>query len=89
MHVPGLRFDRMRARVLLEPSGDEEPNRGPHEHDEDDAADELGERELPPQEIDITIPSSKTRFVEANWNAIAAAKLAPFWNSDFAIAIAA
>jgi len=37
----------------------------------------------------ITIPSSKTRFVEANWNTIAEAKLAPFANIDFAIAIAA
>ena len=36
-----------------------------------------------------TIPSSKTRFVDANWNAIAEARLAPFSNRDFAIAIAA
>ena len=36
-----------------------------------------------------TIPSSKTRFVDANWNAIAEPRLAPFSNSDFAIAIAA
>src|ERR671931_1214158 len=42
-----------------------------------------------PMKTQITIPSSKTRFVEANWNAIAEAKLAPFANIDFAIAIAA
>ena len=42
-----------------------------------------------PRKIHITIPSSNTRFVEANWNAIADAKLAPFANIDFAIAIAA
>ena len=42
-----------------------------------------------PMKTQITIPSSKTRFVEANWNAIAEAKLAPLANSDFAIAIAA
>ena len=36
-----------------------------------------------------TSPSSHTRFVEANWNASAEAALAPFWNRDFAIAIAA
>ena len=36
-----------------------------------------------------TRPSSHTRFVEANWNASAEAALAPFWNRDFAIAIAA
>ena len=42
-----------------------------------------------PRKIHMTIPSSNTRFVEANWKTIADAKLAPFWNSDFAIAIAA
>ena len=42
-----------------------------------------------PMKIQMTIPSSKTRFVDANWNAIAEAKLAPFANIDFAIAIAA
>ena len=31
-----------------------------------------------PRKIQSTIPISKTVFVEANWNAIAAAKLAPF-----------
>jgi hypothetical protein len=36
-----------------------------------------------------TSPSSQTRLVEANWNASADAALAPFWNSDFPIAIAA
>jgi len=36
-----------------------------------------------------TIPSSKTRFVEANWKASVDAAEAPFWKSDFAIAIAA
>ncbi len=42
-----------------------------------------------PRKIQITSPSSKTRFVDANWNAIAATRLEPFWKSDFAIAIAA
>ena len=36
-----------------------------------------------------TTPSSTTRFVEANMNAIAETKSAPFWNSDFAMAEAA
>jgi hypothetical protein len=42
-----------------------------------------------PRKIQRTIPISKTRFVEANWNAIAAAKLAPFWKRDLEIATAA
>ena len=42
-----------------------------------------------PRKIHITIPSSNTRFVDANWKTIAEAKLAPFWKSDFAIATAA
>jgi hypothetical protein len=42
-----------------------------------------------PRKIHITIPSSKTRFVDANWNTIAERKLAPFVNIDLAIAIAA
>ena len=42
-----------------------------------------------PRKIHMTIPSSNTRFVEANWKDIAAAKLAPWVNSDLAIAIAA
>jgi hypothetical protein len=36
-----------------------------------------------------TSPSSHTRLVDANWNASADAALAPFWNSDLPIAIAA
>ena len=42
-----------------------------------------------PRKIHITIPISKTRFVEANWKTIAETRLAPFWNTDFAIATAA
>ena len=42
-----------------------------------------------PRKIHITIPISKTRFVEANWNTIAETRLAPFWKIDFAIATAA
>jgi hypothetical protein len=42
-----------------------------------------------PRKIHITIPISNTRFVDANWKTIALARLAPFWNIDFAIAIAA
>ena len=37
----------------------------------------------------MTMPSSTTRFVEANWNASALAEEAPAANSDLAIAIAA
>ena len=36
-----------------------------------------------------TRPSSTTRFVEANMKIIAVVKSAPFWNNDFAIAVAA
>ena len=36
-----------------------------------------------------TIPSSQTRFVEANWNASAQAADAPFWKRLLAIATAA
>src|SRR5690242_21854684 len=36
-----------------------------------------------------TRPISHTKFVEANWKASALAALAPFWNSDLAIATAA
>jgi len=36
-----------------------------------------------------TIPSSNTRFVEANWKASAEAADAPFWKRLLAIAIAA
>jgi hypothetical protein len=42
-----------------------------------------------PRKIHMTMPISKTRFVDANWKAIAVARLAPFWNIDFAIATAA
>src|SRR6059036_3749949 len=42
-----------------------------------------------PSSTHRTRPSSQTRFVEANWNVSAEAALAPFWNSDLAIAIAA
>ncbi len=42
-----------------------------------------------PMKTQSTIPISNTRFVEANWNTIAVAKLAPFWNIERAIAIAA
>ena len=47
------------------------------------------QRELPTEEDQMTIPSSKTRFVDANWKASAVPRDAPFWKSDFAIAIAA
>jgi hypothetical protein len=36
-----------------------------------------------------TTPSSMTRFVEANMKIIDVVKSAPFWDSDFAIAVAA
>ena len=42
-----------------------------------------------PIRMSSTTPSSITRLVEANMNTIAVMKSAPFWNSDFAIAVAA
>jgi len=42
-----------------------------------------------PIRIQMTAPSSTTRFVEANWNASALVAEAPLANSDLAIAIAA
>jgi hypothetical protein len=42
-----------------------------------------------PIKTSSTTPSSMTRFVEANMKTIALTKSAPFWNSDFAIAVAA
>ena len=48
--VPGLRRVGVRARLLLEPPRYEEPDAEPHQRDQHDPADELGERELPPEE---------------------------------------
>ena len=48
--VPGLRRERVSARLLLEAARDEEPQPGPHERDQEHAADELRERELPAEE---------------------------------------
>ena len=42
-----------------------------------------------PSSATSTTPSSTTKLVEANMNTIAETKSAPFWNSDFAIAVAA
>jgi hypothetical protein len=42
-----------------------------------------------PRKIQSTIPSSKTRLVEANMKAIVAGSPAPFWKVDLPIAIAA
>ena len=42
-----------------------------------------------PIRTNSTMPSSMTRFVEANMNTIDVMKSAPFWNSDFAMAAAA
>src|SRR5215210_3244676 len=42
-----------------------------------------------PSSTHRTRPSSHTRLVEANWNASADTAEAPFWNSDFAMAMAA
>ena len=39
--------------------------------------------------ITRTMPSSRTRLVEANMNTMAVRKSAPFWNSDLAMAVAA
>ena len=39
----------VRTGLFLEPPRDEQPHGEPHERDQDDAADELGERELPAQ----------------------------------------
>ena len=61
---------------------------GPHERDQDQSPRNSASVN-PAEKIRITIPISNTRFVEANWNAIAVARLAPFWNIDLAIATAA
>src|SRR5262245_40014351 len=50
MLVPALGLLRIRARLLLEAPRDEEPEPGPHERDQEQPADELGERELPTEE---------------------------------------
>jgi hypothetical protein len=42
-----------------------------------------------PSRTQMTIPSSTTRFVEANMKTIELTKSAPRWNSVFAIADAA
>jgi len=42
-----------------------------------------------PRRIAMMIPSSITRFVDANSKAIAAVKCAPFWKSERASATAA
>ena len=42
-----------------------------------------------PMSTSSTMPSSSTRLVEANMKTIAVVKSAPFWNNDFAIAVAA
>ena len=47
---PACAADRVLARLLLEPPRDEQPHADPHQHDQDEAADELGERELPAEE---------------------------------------
>jgi hypothetical protein len=41
-----------------------------------------------PRKIQSTIPSSNTRFVDANMKASAAGSPAPFWKVDLAIAMA-
>ena len=42
-----------------------------------------------PMSTTSTMPSSSTRFVDANMKIIAVVKSAPFWNRDFDIAVAA
>jgi hypothetical protein len=74
---------------LFVPAAHEQANESPGDDNQDDPAAELGEREAPAEEDPQTMPSSKTRFVEANWKASAVCRLAPFWKSDFAIATAA
>ena len=54
-----------------------------------ETADELGERELPADQDDRMMPSSITRFVEANSKAIDAVKLAPLRKIERASATAA
>ena len=88
MLVAAVGGDRMLARCASAP-GDERPQQHAHDRDHDQAADELGERELPSIRIQMTAPSSITRFVELNWKASADAALEPFWNRLLAIATAA
>ena len=50
MFVAARGGERVLTPSFLEPACHEEPNRRPHERDQEDPADELGERELPPEE---------------------------------------
>ena len=50
MRVTRLRAGRVRADLLLTLARHENVQRTPHEQDQEDAADELGERELPAEE---------------------------------------
>ena len=87
--VPGLRLRAPCSRLLLEVARDEEPDPGHMSAMRTMPPTNSASVNSQPRKIQITMPSSKTRFVDANWNAIADTKLAPFWNSDFAIATAA
>ena len=76
--VAGLGLAGVLAHLLLLAHGNEQPDAGPHEQDQQQAAGELGSGELRPEKTHRTIPISKTRFVEANMNATAAGSPAPF-----------
>ena len=87
--MAGVRLLCVLAGLLLELAADEQPEHHGHQDDHHDPADVLGEVNCQPISTHSTSPSSHTRFVEANWNASAEAAEAPFWKSDFPIAIAA
>ena len=87
--VPGVRVLRMRARLLLEPRRHEQPQHTVIRTMSTIPPTYSASVNCQPSRIQRTRPSSQTRFVEANWKASAEAADAPFWKSDFAIAIAA
>ena len=61
----------------------------PHQRDEDEAADELGERELPAEEDPHDDPELEDEIRGGELERHRRCRLAPFWKSDLAIAIAA
>ena len=50
VRVAGLGLDRVGTGLFLEPPGDEQPDPGPHERDQQDPAHELRQGELPAEE---------------------------------------
>jgi hypothetical protein len=78
---PAMPLVRLNQRIG-KPLAQEDPEQQGQQHDHDGAADELGQGELPAHQQRQKMPSSMTRLVEANSNAIAAVTFAPLRNSD-------